>query len=194
MNGMDFDKIYEEFRGPVLRYLSRLVPESDAEDLTQEVFVKVSGGMADFRGDSKLSTWIYRIATNTALDRLKSPAGRQMRDGVPDEPGDTLPSPDTPVDKRLEQQQMSECVQRVIDELPPDYRVAIVLSELGELSGRETAEVLGISEGAAKIRLHRARERLRSLLDNRCDFVRDERNVFCCVPKPSPLKFRKDPE
>jgi len=190
MTGMDFDKIHEEFRGPVLRYLSRLVPESDAEDLAQEVFVKVSGGLAGFRGDSKLSTWIYRIATNTALDRLKSPAGRAEHE----EPGDELPSGETPVDKRLEQEQMSECVQRVIDELPPDYRVAIVLSELGELSGPELAEVLGITEGAAKIRLHRARERLRELLDKRCDFVRDERNVFCCVPKPSPIRFRIDPK
>jgi len=194
MTDRDFNEIYEEFRGPVTRYLSRLVSEGEAEDLAQEVFVKDSGGLSGFRGGSKLSTWIYRIATNTALDRLKSPSGRTIQAAAGDTDGDILPSPDTPLDKRLEQEQMSECVQSVIDELPPDYRVAIVLSEIGGLSGPEMAEVLGVSEGAAKIRLHRARERLRELLDKRCDFVRDERNVFCCVPKPTPIKFRKDPK
>jgi RNA polymerase sigma factor (sigma-70 family) len=70
----DFQTIHAEFRPRIQRYLARLVGESEAEDLTQEVFVKVHRALPSFRGEAQLSTWIYRIATNAALDRLRSPA------------------------------------------------------------------------------------------------------------------------
>ena len=75
--GLTLDGIYKDHRRRVLIYLTRLVGEAEAEDLTQEVFVKVGKGLKDFRGESHLLTWIYRIATNTALDRLRSPAFNQ---------------------------------------------------------------------------------------------------------------------
>ena len=69
----EFQDIYTAFNEKVRRYLARLVGEAEAEDLTHEVFIKASKALDDFRGESSLSTWIYRIATNTALDRLRSP-------------------------------------------------------------------------------------------------------------------------
>jgi RNA polymerase sigma-70 factor (ECF subfamily) len=71
---IEFQKIHSAFQPKIFRYLTRLVGKNDAEDLTQEVFTKINQGLNAFRGDSKLSTWIYKIATNTALDRLRSPS------------------------------------------------------------------------------------------------------------------------
>jgi RNA polymerase sigma-70 factor (ECF subfamily) len=79
---------------------------------------------------------------------------------------------------------MSECVRDYVDQLPADYRTVVVLSELEELPDREIAEILGISLEAAKIRLHRARARLRQMLEQGCDLSRDERNELTCDPRP----------
>ena len=68
---VDFKSVHDEFRPRVLRYVARLVGEADADDVTQTVMLKVNQGLAGFRGDSSLSTWIYRIATNAAMDRLR---------------------------------------------------------------------------------------------------------------------------
>ena len=72
----EFQKIYDTFQPKILRYLKNLTGEDEAEDLTQEVFVKVSKALGNFRGESKFSTWIYRVATNTAIDRLRNPSRR----------------------------------------------------------------------------------------------------------------------
>jgi RNA polymerase sigma-70 factor (ECF subfamily) len=71
---LDFQAIYAEFQPRILRYVTNMVGDTDAEDLTQEIFIKVSQALPSFHGDSSLSTWLYRIATNAALDRLRSPA------------------------------------------------------------------------------------------------------------------------
>src|SRR5512147_842987 len=68
----EFREIYDQFHPRILRYMERMVGESEAEDLAQEVFAKVASSLASFRHESQLSTWIYRIATNSALDNLRS--------------------------------------------------------------------------------------------------------------------------
>ena len=73
----DFEQIYADFRPRIHRYLTSMVGELEAEDLAQEVFVKLSQALDTFRGEAKLSTWIYRIATNAALDRMRSPSFRR---------------------------------------------------------------------------------------------------------------------
>ena len=76
-----FSDIYDEYQAKILRYLKRLVGELEAEELTQVVFEKISRNLNSFKGDSKLSTWIYRIATNTALDKLKSSSFKHSHAG-----------------------------------------------------------------------------------------------------------------
>jgi RNA polymerase sigma-70 factor (ECF subfamily) len=71
---LEFQHIYSAFRPKIHRYLARLTGADEADDLTQEVFIKVSRGLKGFRGESKLSSWIYRIATNAALDHLRRPS------------------------------------------------------------------------------------------------------------------------
>ncbi|HLA99072.1 MAG TPA: sigma-70 family RNA polymerase sigma factor [Anaerolineales bacterium] len=74
---LDFQKIYATYQPRILRYLARLVGENEVEDLAQEVFVKVSHGLKSYRGEAQLSTWVYRIATNAAIDRIRAASFRQ---------------------------------------------------------------------------------------------------------------------
>jgi RNA polymerase sigma-70 factor (ECF subfamily) len=73
-NTYEFQEIFQEFQPKLFRYFTRLTGNSDAEDLTQEAMVKISNGLDQFRGESSISTWIYRIATNVARDRFRSAA------------------------------------------------------------------------------------------------------------------------
>jgi RNA polymerase sigma-70 factor (ECF subfamily) len=193
-----FQKLHEEFRPKILRYIRRIIGEADAEDLTQEVFVKVDKALPGFRGESSLATWIYRIATNTALDHARSASSRQASlhtdisnvddpvscDGMA-ETDEHVQLPDT----LLIRKDMNDCIRGIVDSLPELYRTALVLSDLEGLTNAETAGVLGISLDAVKIRLHRGRTRLRKEMDKKCVFYRDGRNELACDRKASTLKF-----
>lgn len=180
---LDFQRVYDEFQPRIRRYLARLAGSGEADDLTQETFARVSQALAGFRGEAALSTWIYRIATNVAFDRARSPGFKlQARTAEPEALAALGTAP--AIEQDIASREMSECVRDYVDQLPADYRTVVVLSELEELPDREIAEVLGISLEAAKIRLHRARARLRQMLEQGCDLSRDERNELTCDPRP----------
>jgi len=194
-DGPEFQHIYNAFRPKIHRYLARLAGKEEADDLTQEVFAKVSRGLKDFRGESKLSSWIYRIATNTALDYLRRPS--HITDEIPLEGSGReegfLPfrGKASSLDQQLIRKEMNTCIQNVIRKLPPDYRSVIVLSELEELRNQEIAEILHVSLYTVKIRLHRARKKLKEELENLCCFYRDERNVLSCDLKSAIKQFKE---
>jgi len=188
----DFGRLYTEYQPRIRRYLARIVGEHDAEDLTQTVFLKVSQALKDFRGESALSTWIYRIATNTAADWMRSPSFKQAIHRVPlDVPSEgdraehaieehlKLPL----AEQALVRREMNQCIRQVVDGLPADYRDAITLSDIEGLKNAEIAEKLGVSVPTVKIRLHRARGMLRKAMENRCDLYRDERLGLACDAK-----------
>ena len=190
----DLQKIYETYFPRIAAYLRRMVGEHEAEDLAQEVFVKVSMTLEKFRGDSSLATWIYQIATNTAKDHLRKPSVLQTvrmagnpSDGEEEMTDDVSPATDT----MLIRKEMNECIRETIDRLPENYRTVLVLSDLEELTNIEIAEVLDMSLENVKIRLHRARARLKKELGEKCQFYRDERNELACDRKSSAIKFRK---
>lgn len=196
---MEFQNIYTMCNEKIRRYLARLVGETEAEDLTQEVFVKVSQGLKEFRGESKLSTWIYRIATNAALDHLRS---RSLKETTPEvlsidsesEEEDKyipLQRKMSSIDQQLIQKEMNACIRNVIKKLPEDYRTVIVLSELEELRNHEIADILQVSLDTVKIRLHRARAKLRKELENLCSFYHNERNVLSCDLKSAIRKLKE---
>jgi RNA polymerase sigma-70 factor (ECF subfamily) len=189
-----FQEIYEWFQPGVLRFLSRLVGEKEAEDVAQEVFLRVDRGLEGFRGESSMGTWIYRIARNAALDHLRSrPAWlesvRQLRThGSDEDPEDVmsqLPDERASLERNLMGKEMSECIRGRIGNLPGSYGEVLVLRELEGMTNAEIASVLGISEGAVKIRLHRARSLLREDLGTHCTLSRDERDELACDPKPA---------
>jgi RNA polymerase sigma-70 factor (ECF subfamily) len=187
MTPAEFQRIHDSFRPRVLRYLTRLVGERDAEDLAQTVMLRVSGGLSQFRHDSSLSTWIYRIATNAAMDKLRSPVREQALedDSDPDE-GDVPLDARTPsVEAIAIRTEMSACIREFIDHLPERYRTVMVLSEMEGFKNAEIAAILGVSLDTVKIRLHRAREKLRDDLQEGCSFDRDESTGLACDRKSS---------
>jgi len=191
----EFRSIDDEFRPKVLRYLTRLVGEREAEDLTQIVMLKVSVGLPNFRGDSSLGTWIYRIATNTAMDRLRGPHEDQIETQV-EEDGSLPVGAEAPsAESEAIRGEMNACIHEFIERLPESYRTAMVLSELEGFKNAEIAAILGVSVDTVKIRLHRAREKLRLDLQSGCSFHRDTGNELACdrvpaVVAPPPLRSR----
>jgi len=154
---------------------SILRDDDEAQDALQDAFVSAAGALDKFEGGSRLSTWLHRIAVNAALmRRRKLKPGREV---AVEDLESLMPSFSPtgkfldeqkewmkPADLRLEQEQLAELVRQKIDELPETHRNVLILRDIQELSGAETAELLGISPNAAKVRLHRARLALRELL------------------------------
>lgn len=190
---IQFSDIYDEFHDKILNFLKRLVGENEAEEVTQVVFEKISQNLSRFKGDSKLSTWIYRIATNSALDKLKSTSFKHSQSGPlapfpihePEMEGPVSINEDKPssLDKKIIKDEMNECIREFVDRLPPDYRTIITLKELEGFTNKEIAEILEVSLENAKIRLHRARAKLKQSLEKGCDFYHDERNELACDRK-----------
>lgn len=185
-----FNAIFEEYHPRILRYLTRIVGPDEAEDLAQEVFDKISRGLEGFQEKSKLSTWIYRIATYTAIDRSRAAASRHAKEHhlfVEETCPDAPPSPAAPVspvtDRIVIRKEMSDCVNEFIDNLPPDYRTVIVLSDLEGFANKEIAQILGISLDNVKIRLHRGRSRLKKALQEGCEFYYTKENTLACDRK-----------
>jgi len=196
----DFDSVYGEFHPKINRYLERMVGKTEAEDLTQEVFMKVNRSLKQFQGNSSLSTWIYRLATNSALDRLRSRTFRENEQKISlSDIGDESAAEEKDIltqEKELSAEreairtEMNDCIREFVDKLPENYRTVIILSELKDLKNQEIAEILGISLDAVKIRLHRARVRLKAEFEAGCDFYHDEDGQLACDRKKKP----KEPE
>ncbi len=192
----NFPEIYDEFYSKIHLYLKRLVGNNDAEEVTQIIFERISKNLDTFKGKSKLSTWIYKIATNAALDKLKSSEFKHSNAGpfpplpihLPEIEGSVSRMNDIllSLDKKLIRDEMNECIREFIDRLPSDYRTIITLNELEGFTNKEISEILDISIDTAKIRLHRARSRLKKSLEAGCDFYKDERSELACDRKQSP--------
>jgi RNA polymerase sigma-70 factor (ECF subfamily) len=192
MKEKEFSDIYQEFYPKVSHYLTRLVGENEAEDVAQLTFEKVSNNLSNFKGESKISTWVFKIATNAALDRLRSASYKRTYSG-PLAPvqlqkiedmemaSQKTPSPD----RQVIRDEMSDCIREFVDRLPPDYRTIITLNELEGFTNKEIAEILEISLETAKIRLHRARARLKESLESGCDFYLDDSSELACDRKQS---------
>lgn len=133
----------------------------DAEDLSQEVFMKVYTSIKDFRGDAKLSSWMYRIAMNTCIDKTRRKRLKlvELDDKMHEKPAAGAP-PDTAIEARSTQMQIDQALQK----LPPRQRSIFVMRHYNELMLREIAEALGISEGTVKAQLFRAIKRLQKEL------------------------------
>jgi RNA polymerase sigma-70 factor (ECF subfamily) len=193
----EFIRIYNEFQPRIHRYIARLAGDIEVDDITQEVFEKVNRSLHRFTGESSISTWIYRIATNTVLDRLRSPSFKRVSEDLIDETEDEniwTGQKKAPVDQQLVRKEMGECVKEHIDKLPPDYKTIIILSELEEFKNREIADILRISLDTVKIRLHRARAELKEILDRACAFYHNEQNILACDRKQPFIKIKPPPK
>ena len=169
-----FDELVRTFQGPIFNLAFRMVNNrEDADDLTQEVFVKVYRAIQSFRGESKFSTWLYALAANACRSRLRRlrriaffefrslNAAADPRDGAgvpePADPGDPPP-------KALERNEVQEVIGRAVAELPEEFRTVVVMRDMQGLSYEDIAAALRCSGGTVKSRLARGRERLRAKL------------------------------
>jgi len=143
--------------------LRMLGSAAEAEEIAQEVFVRAHRGLADFRGDAKLSTWLYAIASRLCLTRLGSSERSMVRQG--EESLMRLAHPATGPDAALEQSELETALHRAIAELPEERRIVIVLRDLEGLSYEEIARALDLELGTVRSRLHRARMDLKGLLE-----------------------------
>jgi len=127
----NFSTVYKEFHPKILPYVRRMVGEQDAEDVTKVVFEKVHRRLDQFKGESSLATWIFRIATNSSLDRLKSAAYRRSAAGplapFPLETADAAPrgaaglsQKQQSPDQKIIRDEMQSCIREFVDRLPED--------------------------------------------------------------------------
>jgi RNA polymerase sigma-70 factor (ECF subfamily) len=171
-----FNEFVDTYQHRVFRLVYRMLGRrEEAEDMTQEVFVQVFKAIGQFRGDSKLSTWVYRITTNLCKNRLKYLSRRQ--DGVQDEfdtMGDRAPashgkgvtfSAVARPDQMVEGYQVEGIVQCCLAELEPEFREVLVLRDIEDLTYEEIGEIVGVADGTIKSRIHRARSALKAKVE-----------------------------
>jgi RNA polymerase sigma-70 factor, ECF subfamily len=160
-----FEELVRRYQRPISAYVYRMVGDYEAAlDLTQEIFIKVYGSLARYRSEFKFSTWIYKIAHNSAVDHLRRNAGRErsLSSGtegdqydLPIESGSLSPEQESERrERRLE-------IEAVVRSLPNAYRELIVLRHSQDLTYEEIVEVTGLPLGTVKNRLFRARDMMR---------------------------------
>jgi RNA polymerase sigma-70 factor (ECF subfamily) len=163
---LELETVYRVYGPLVERWVCRLGgPSSDLEDLVQEVFIKVDRLLPGFRGEAKLTTWLYRITENVVGHARRKQRFRRWLIGSSENVAATLekkpelglfaPSPA----EDLEQRETAALVYRVLDGLPDKYRTLLILFELEGLSGEELCELTGLKRSTLWVRLHRAREK-----------------------------------
>jgi len=166
-NPRDFEGLYREYVEQVARWAARLGgADIDVDDVVQEVFVAVHKQLPGFRGESQISTWLYRITANQVGERRRRDRWRRWLGGSANEVAGQLPSPAlTPVEV-LERRECSALVYRVLDTMNERYRTLVILFDLERLTGQQIAALTGMSLDSVWVGLHRARaqfvKRLRS--------------------------------
>lgn len=171
-----YETLVRSHGGPLLALCRRMLRhEEDAREALQEAFLNAFRGISSFSGQSRVGTWLHRIAVNTCLMRLRS---RRRRPEEPIEPllprfaadGHHLRWPvgwAEPPETILARKESREAVRAAVDRLPDKYREVLLLRDIEGFDTQETAEALGVSTAVVKVRLHRARQALRTLLEER---------------------------
>lgn len=168
-----FESLVTRYEAKVYRLALRMLRNpQDAEDALQETFLQVFRGLAGFEGRSQFSTWLFRLATNVCLMRIRHRETEPskllpLEDYLPKlEEGDSpqmIEWADRP-EEALLSKESREKMMEALDKLPPEYRAVFILRDIEGFSNAETGESLGISVAAVKSRLHRARLALRGML------------------------------
>jgi len=189
----DLSQIYQAYHGKVLTYAAKLFGRDDADDVAQEVFIKVGRSLPTLADPSKLTSWIYAITLNAVRDLARKRCSSPERPGGSDsarEDGESEPAisriPDgrsrTPEQTAI-RNEMIACYLDYVKQLPRSYYAVYVLSEFEDLSDDDIARRLSLSLGTVKIRLHRARTRLNEALRRNCQCYHNERGELMGEPK-----------
>lgn len=159
-----FDRLFEQYSTPIFNYVLRMVGDADrAADITQDTFIKAYRKLDTLTDETSTRSWLYRIATNTAIDDIRRRrffAPRGPEDELQHDRADTRPGPEATVMSAT----LDERVQRALMRLRPNHRQCIVLSDLEDMSPQQVGEVMGMSYGAVRTLLCRARGEMRRQL------------------------------
>jgi len=186
-------EIYDKYHRKVVAYAARLLGADHAEDIAQEVFVKVGRSLGTLSDEAKLTSWIYAITLNTVRDhaRKRGPSSDRIEKiDLPTEADDRAEDPVTQAqdtasrspEQAAIRSEMVACYLDYVRRLPRRYYVVYALSELEDLSNQEIADRLSLSVGTVKIRLHRARALLYGELRRDCRCYRNERGELMGEP------------
>jgi RNA polymerase sigma-70 factor (ECF subfamily) len=173
---MNYNEVYEQYYKKITRYLAGIVGQSEAQDLAQEVFVKVGNKLGSLKDQSRISSWIFKIALNTARDSLRQrsinnsrclsfPSQVENANDAIQQAADTHSR--TP-EELVVRNEMIQCYLDFVTKLPKHYYDVYVLSELEGLQDKTISRQLSIPLETVKIRLHRARARLYEELRTHC--------------------------
>jgi RNA polymerase sigma-70 factor, ECF subfamily len=178
-------ELFSTHHDRIRRYVLGMIRDpAEAEDLTQETFLRAYRRQDSLRDPDAARGWLYRIATHVCLDRLRQ---RAPHVSVESEEGsrraESAASPAPSALEITERKETSVCVQRCLDFLSDSYRAVILLHEIHALTTAEIAALLGVEEGAVKIRLHRARRRLQYVMAQGCAVSCDSQGVPACEAK-----------
>lgn len=175
-------EIYKNFAPKIRHYLNSIFSVEDSEDLLQDIFIKVFHSLPAFRGEASLKTWIYRIASNTVIDRFKSNAFKfskaQYELNLESfHYNNSLYA--TTFETQLDKAEMYHCIRQFINELTTKNRDVFILSQYEGLTNKEIAKTLNISVDSVKIRLYRAKETLKKALTEHCNISLDGSELSC---------------
>jgi RNA polymerase sigma-70 factor (ECF subfamily) len=176
---MDFGKVWDTYRKPLEAYIRRRMREKrEAEDVLQDVFLKIYTGLDGLRDEQRLRAWIFRIARHAVIDhyrkesRLAPLTGKLAESAATDEADANL------------NRELAACLRTLMGELPGKYREAVEWSDLEGLSQKELGDRLGMSASGARSRVQRGRRKLKELLAACCDVELDAfGNVLECIAK-----------
>lgn len=166
MTDAEFDQIVTEHRGRLYRVVLGVVADPElAADVVQETFLRAWRGLARFRGEAAIGTWLHRIAVNTALTARRRAMRIRGRTAEIDDDYAAEATPENDPEKGGEAMDLRRSLRAALDSLPDGQRQVVVLKDVEGWSHAEIADRLGITESAAKVRLHRAHRRLAHLLE-----------------------------
>jgi RNA polymerase sigma-70 factor (ECF subfamily) len=171
-NSDDYRFLVEKYQQMVFRTCIGFVhSKDDADDLTQDVFIQAYQALQRFKGDSAFSTWLYRIAVNASLNKVRKSPLKNLLQRIENYTGKkneqealvSVSNGDDPENMLIRQEQI-EAVRHALDTLPENQRTAIILSKYDDLSQKEIAEIMNTTEGAVEALLQRAKKNLRDKL------------------------------
>jgi RNA polymerase sigma-70 factor (ECF subfamily) len=173
---------WRELERKLRPFVARRVAEADAEDVLQDIFLRMQRSLPQLRDEERFGPWVYQVARSAILDHLRAVQRRPLA------PLDAAPEPAAPVDEEGEgavERELATYVAPFVAALPSPYREALTLTELEGLTQKDAAAMLGTSRSGMKSRVQRGRARLRTMLEECCDITIDARGrVIGCQPRP----------
>jgi RNA polymerase sigma-70 factor (ECF subfamily) len=159
-----FEQFVDQFKHLVFALISRSIPDrSRAEDLAQDVFLRVHRGLPYFRGEARVSTWIYRIVINVCSQEKAQAAAARPSVSL-DDPDAKMPAPSA-IDRRFNDLELRDRLDKAIQQLPAQYRVLIAAHYLEGVQYEDLAAAMDMPLGTVKTQLHRAKRQLRQILE-----------------------------